>query len=130
MNPIAQFLADSKTFYLATTEGDQPRVRPFGAIAEWDGKTYFCCNNQKKVYHQMIANPKVEISAMAGPKWIRLEGKVALDPRPEAQAAMIAANPGLKNMYKPEDGLFAVFYFTEAKATVYAFNADPVEITF
>lgn len=128
MNQIAQFLADCKPFYIATTEGDQPRVRPFGAVAEWDGKTYICTNNQKKVFAQLIKNPRVEITGMAGDKWIRLCGKVAVDSRAEARQAMIEANPSLQKMYRVDDGIFEVLYFTEAKATVYSFTADPVEI--
>ena len=130
MNQIAQFLTDAKTFYLATNEDGQPRVRPFGAVAQWDGKTYLCTNNQKKVFAQILQNPKVEISGMAGDKWIRLTGKLVADPRPEAREAMLEANPSLRRMYKVDDGTFEVLYFTEAKALVYSFTGDPVEITF
>jgi uncharacterized pyridoxamine 5'-phosphate oxidase family protein len=128
MNKAAQFLADSKTFYVATIEGDQPRVRPFGAVAEWDGKTYICTNNKKKVFAQMLKNPKVEVSAMVGDKWIRLVGKVAADPRQEAKAAMLEANPALKNLYSVNDGIFEVLYFTEATATICSFTEKPEEI--
>lgn len=125
MNKIAQFLKDSQTFYLATAENDQPRVRPFGAVAEWDGKTYICTNNQKKVFQQILANPKVEISGMAGDKWIRLTGKLAVDKRREAREAMLEANPSLKSMYKADDGIFEVLYFTEATASICSFTSDP-----
>lgn len=128
MNRIAQFLADSKAFYLATVEDDQPRVRPFGAVAEWDGKMYICTANTKKVFAQMLKNPKVEISAMVGDKWIRLSGKVTVDSRAEARAAMLEANPKLKNMYSADDGVFEVLYFTEATATIYSFTEAPEQI--
>jgi uncharacterized pyridoxamine 5'-phosphate oxidase family protein len=130
MNQIAQFLVDAKTFYLATVEEDQPRVRPFGAVAEWDGKTYINTNNQKKVFAQICKNPKVEITAMIDRTWIRLTGKLAVDPRADAREAMLKANPSLRKMYKADDGLFEVLYFTEAKALIYSFTEDPVEITF
>ncbi len=129
MNQIAQFLADAKTFYIATTEGDQPRVRPFGAVAEWDGKTYICTNNQKKVFAQLLKNPKVEISGMVDQKWIRLTGKLAVDSRVEAREAMLEANPSLRRMYKADDGIFEVLYFIEATASVCSFTEAPVEIT-
>ncbi|RJE48412.1 MULTISPECIES: pyridoxamine 5'-phosphate oxidase family protein [unclassified Dehalobacter] len=129
MKSIAQFLSDAKTFYLATADGDQPHVRPFGAVAEYDGKTYICTNNQKNVFAQLLKNPKVEISGMVGDKWIRLVGKVAVDPRPEAREAMFEANPSLRNMYKCDDGLCEVLYFTEATASIHSFTADPVEFT-
>jgi uncharacterized pyridoxamine 5'-phosphate oxidase family protein len=73
-------------------------------------------------------NPKVEISAMVGVKWIRLVGKLAVDPRPEARKVMLDANPTLNNMYKADDGVFEVLYFTEATALVYSFSEKPVEI--
>jgi uncharacterized pyridoxamine 5'-phosphate oxidase family protein len=130
MNQIARFLADAKTFYLATTEDHQPRVRPFGAVAEWDGKTYICTSNQKKVFAQILKNPQVEIAGMVGDKWIRLTGKLAVDPRPEARKAMLKANPMLQKLYKADDGLFEVLFFTEATALVYSYTEDPVEITF
>lgn len=125
MNKIAQFLKDSKTFYLATAEDDQPHVRPFGAVAEWDGKTYIGTNNQKKVFQQILANPKVEISGMDGDKWIRLTGKLAVDKRREAREAMLEANPSLKSMYKADDGIFEVLYFTEATASICTFTSAP-----
>jgi len=127
MNQIAQFLKDCGTFYLATVENDQPHVRPFGAVMEWDGKTYICTNNKKKVYAQMLENPKIEISATLGDKWIRLIGTVATDPRSEAREAMLKAVPSLSNMYKINDGVFEVLYFTDTKATIYSFTGKPEE---
>ncbi|MDF2942179.1 MAG: NimC/NimA family protein [Herbinix sp.] len=129
MNQIAQFLNDCGTFYLATVENEQPRVRPFGAIMEWDGKTYICTNNTKKVYAQMQENPRIEISATSGNKWIRLEGKMVTDPRIEAKEAMLAAVPSLNKMYSINDGVFEVLYFTEAKATIFSFTEKPEEFT-
>ncbi|AFV01508.1 NimC [Dehalobacter sp. UNSWDHB] len=78
----------------------------------------------------MLKNPKVEISGMVGDKWIRLVGEVAVDPRPEAREAMFETNPSLRNMYKCDDGLCEVLYFTQATAAIYSFTADPLEITF
>lgn len=128
MNRVAQFLADSKAFYLATMEDDQPRVRPFGAVAEWDGKMYICTSNTKKVFAQMLKNPKVEISAMVGDIWIRLSGKVVVDSRAEARAAMLEANPQLKEMYSADDGVFEVLYFTDATATFCSYTEAPEEV--
>lgn len=120
MNKAAQFLSDSKTFYLATTEDDQPRVRPFGAVMEWDGKVYICTNNKKDVYRQILKNPKIEISAMDSSfNWIRITGKLVTDNRKEAREAMLKAQPGLENMYKADDGIFEVLYFTDGTATIY-----------
>lgn len=125
MNKAVQFLADSKTFYLATVEDDQPRVRPFGAILEWDGKIYTCTNNKKDVYKQILANPKVELSAMDKGKWIRINGKLVTDSRREAKEAMLNAYPSLSNMYSLDDGIFEVLYFEDATAAIYSFNGEP-----
>lgn len=129
MNRIAEFLNDCGTFYLATAENNQPHVRPFGAVMEWDGKTYICTNNTKQVYAQMLANPKIEISAAQGGKWIRLEGTVTTDSRREAKEAMLQAVPSLNNLYRMDDGIFEVLYFTEAKATIYSFSDKPEEVS-
>jgi uncharacterized pyridoxamine 5'-phosphate oxidase family protein len=125
-NKATELLQRSGTFYIATTEGDQPRVRPFGAVAEIDGKTYLCLNNTKKVFKQLIANPKIEISGMFEGKWFRLYAKANRDDRNEARAAMLEQNPGLKNMYKADDGIYEVFYLTDAHGTVESFS-DPKE---
>jgi uncharacterized pyridoxamine 5'-phosphate oxidase family protein len=125
MNKVAQFIADSKTFYLATVENDQPRVRPFGAIMEWEGKLYTCTNNKKEVYKQILANPKVELSSMDKGQWIRLSGKLITDSRREVREAMLAAYPSLHGMYNLEDGIFEVLYFEDATATIYSFKGEP-----
>ena len=130
MEQIIEFLKECKTFYLATTENDQPRVRPFGAIMEFEGMLYICTNNTKNVYKQMLANPLVEISAAASDgRYIRLEGRVEPDHRTAARAAMLQACPSLNKMYQPEDGIFEVLKFTKGKAVLYSFGTDPVEFT-
>lgn len=130
MEEVLKFLKDAGTFYLATVEGDQPRVRPFGAVCAFEGKLYIVTNNQKKCYAQMMANPKVEISGMAGPKWIRIEAKAIRDDRREARAAMLEANPSLGRMYSVDDGIVEVLYLADATATISSFTEAPVEIKF
>jgi uncharacterized pyridoxamine 5'-phosphate oxidase family protein len=129
MEQIIQFLNECGAFYVATTENDQPRVRPFGAVMEFEGKLYICTNNTKRVYAQILANPLVELSGTSGNRWIRVEGKVVPDHRVEAKAAMLEACPSLSNIYKLEDGIFEVLMFTEGKATIYSYSAAPVEIS-
>lgn len=124
MNRVTKFLNDCGAFYLATADGDQPRVRPFGAVSEFEGKLYFCTNNQKDVSRQMKQNPKVEICGFAGKEWVRLTGRAIADPRREAKAAMLEANPGLNNMYNLDDGIFEVFYLSDATAVFSAFGAE------
>ena len=92
MKEVLEFLQKAGTFYVATVDGDQPRVRPFGAVCEFEGKLYLVTNNTKDVYRQMLANPKIEISGMADNKWIRLSAEVVRDDRREARKAMLDTN--------------------------------------
>lgn len=124
MNKATELLNQAKTFYIATMDGDQPRVRPFGAAVEIDGKTYICMNNTKKVYQQLLKNPKAEISGMVGGKWFRITGKLVRDDRYEARAEFLKQRP--VPMYKPDDGIFEVFYFSDLSGTLESFR-EPKE---
>lgn len=130
MKEVLEFLKNSETFYLATCEEDQPRVRPFGAVAEFEGKLYFITNNQKKVFAQMLKNPKIEISSMYKDIWIRVEGMAIHDETRAAREKMIADNPSLAQMYSADDGLMEVFYIKEGTATIYSFTDQPRVIKF
>ena len=132
MKEVVQFLKDCKTFYLATAEENgQPHVRPFGAVCEFEGKLYIVTNNQKKVFAQMLKNPKIEISGMAKGKWIRLEAEAIHDARREARAAMLEENTAaLSSMYAVDDGLMEVLYLQNATASICSFVAEPEVIKF
>lgn len=131
MNKALQFLKENKTFYLATVEKDQPRVRPFGAVAEFEGKLYICTNNTKAVFKQIRENDKVEISACgANGTWIRLSAKAVPDSRREAKQAMLEQNPSLSRMYKLDDGIFEVLYLKDAQASICSFAAAPDTFAF
>lgn len=126
MKRALEFLQEAGTFYVATTEGDQPRVRPFGAVFEYEEKLYFVTNNTKKCFKQMLENPKVEISGMNKKgQWIRLAGEVANDDRREVKELALEAVPFLKKMYSVDDGIFAVLYFTKGEATIASMTAGP-----
>lgn len=128
MNKITEFLNQCGIFYLATMDGNQPRVRPFGAVMEYEGKLYICTNNTKPVYAQMLANPNVEISGTIENRWIRVEGKVLPDHRNEVKEAMLNAVPSLRNLYRIDDGIFEVLYFAEGKGTICNFGGTNEEI--
>lgn len=129
MNHIVEELKNVKVFYVATVEDDQPRVRPFSSVAEFEGRAYLCTNNTKEIYRQITANLKVEISGMGkGGAWIRISAKLVRDDRDEARAAMLADPTGPSNLYKVGDGIFEVFYLEDAVCTKYSFTADPVVI--
>ncbi|MBQ8078609.1 MAG: pyridoxamine 5'-phosphate oxidase family protein [Oscillospiraceae bacterium] len=125
MNEVYDFLRSCGTFYLATDEDGQPRVRPFGAISDFEGKLYIETNNQKKVYQQMMKNGKVELCGMHEGKWIRVEGTVKEDLRREARVAMLEDNPSLKSLASPDNGTMTVFYFESGTATIYSFTDAP-----
>lgn len=126
MKKALEFLQESGVFYLATTEGDQPRVRPFGAVFEYEGKLYIVSNNTKNCFKQMLENPKVEISGMNKKgQWIRVTGEVANDDRREVKELALEAFPTLKSMYSIDDGIFAALYFTKGTATISSFTDEP-----
>ena len=131
MNEVYEYLKKCGTFYLATIDGDQPRVRPFGAVDIFEGKLYIQTGNVKKVFAQMKKNPKVEICAMAKDgSWIRIEASVIRDDRLEARQHMLDANPVLKSMYAADDGNTEVLYLTKATATIASFTGEPKVIKF
>ena len=130
MHKITQFLADAHTYYIATMDGGQPRVRPFGVAVEYEGKLYIQTSSQKPVFRQIMANPKVEISAMAHGKWIRLSGTLVRDDRREARKAVLDACPELRNIgYDEDDGKCEVLYFDSATADICSFTEPTETIT-
>lgn len=131
MNEVLKYLKACGTFYLATVDGDQPHVRPFGAVCEFEGKLYIVTNNKKNVFAQMKNNAKVEICGMSKGTWIRVEGKAILDARREARVAMMDDNTAaLSSMYTVDDNLMEVLYLENATATIYSFTDEPKVIQF
>lgn len=128
MNAVYDFLKKAGTYYLATVDGDQPRVRPFGTVNIFEGKLYIQTGKVKDVAKQIAANPKVEISAFMEGKWIRVAGELVEDDRIEAQKSMLDAYPELGGMYKAGDGNTVVYYFKDAVATISSFTEAPVVI--
>ena len=130
MNEVYEFLKEAQTYYLATVEGDQPRVRPFGTVDIFEDKLYIQTGKVKDVAKQIAANPKVEISAFLNGRWIRVAGELVEDDRIEAQKSMLDAYPELGAMYKAGDGNTVVYYFKDATATISSFTAAPEIIRF
>ena len=130
MKTVYDFLKKAEVYYLATVEGDQPRVRPFGTIDIFEEKLYIQTGKIKPVANQMKANPKVEISAMAEGKWIRITAEAVLDDNITAQEHMLEAQPNLKHMYQPGDGNTEVYYLKNVKAQICSFTEAPVIIEF
>ncbi len=118
-----QFLKQCGTYYLATVEGDQPRVRPFGTAEIFEGRLYIQTGKVKNVYKQMVANPKAEICAFNGSEWIRIQCELIPDERIEAKQDMLDKNPSLQGMYKADDDNTIVLYCRNATATISSFTA-------
>ena len=118
MERVVQFLKEAETYYLATVEGDQPRVRPFGTAHIFEGKLYIQTGKVKDVSKQIHANPKVEICAFKNGEWLRVAGELVEDDRREARQSMLDAYPSLQKMYSADDGNTEVFYFKNATAIV------------
>ena len=130
MERVCQFLKDAGVYYLATVEGDQPRVRPFGTAHIFEGKLYIQTGKVKPTSRQLAANPKAEISAFHNGTWIRLAGELVEDDRVEAKKSMLDAYPNLRGMYDENDGNTQVLYFKNATATFCSFTAAPETVTF
>ena len=130
MQTVHDFLKTAGTYYLATIDGDQPRVRPFGTINLFEGKLYIQTGKKKDVVKQITANPKVELSAFDGGTWIRIAATLVEDNRTETQESMLAAYPQLKDRYAVNDGNNVVYYLKDATATFYNFGGEPKEVRF
>ena len=130
MKRVEQFLKDAETYYLATADGDQPRVRPFGTAHIFEDKLYIQTGKVKAVSKQIHANPKVEICAFKDGQWLRVAGTLVEDDRLEAKQSMLDAYPMLQQMYKADDGNTEVFYFKDAVATFSSFTSAPETVEF
>ena len=130
MQEVLEFLKKCGTYYLATSEGGQPRVRPFGTIDRFDGRLTIQTGRCKEVARQIFAEPRIEICAFDGETWLRLAAVAVEEPRLEAQEQMLAAYPSLQGMYKAGDGNTLLFALTEGKATFSSFTAPPRTVTF
>ena len=131
MQEVLKFFRENPTFYLATVEGDQPRVRPFGAVAELEGRLSLTTGNGKKVYAQLLKNPKIELCGMdAQGTWLRVEAEAVADDRREARKAMLDQNPSLRDLYSEDDGVMAVLFLRNATAVFASFTAEPKVVKF
>lgn len=130
MQKVYDFLKACKTYYLATVEGDQPRVRPFGTVDLFEGKLYIQTGKVKPVSKQLHANPKAELCAFDGGTWLRVSAELVPDERREAKAHMLENYPELQAMYSPDDDNTEVLYLKNAMAVFASFTAPPEIITF
>ena len=132
LEKVLEFLDKTQTYYLATVEGDQPRVRPFGTALIYDGKLYIQTGKGKPVSKQLAINPKAEICAFDGSTgaWLRVAGELINDDNRDVKVAMLEKHPELKAMYSPDDDNTQVLYFKDATATISSFTAAPETFSF
>ena len=130
MQEVYEFLKKCGTYYLATVDGDQPRVRPFGTVDIFEGKLYIQTGKIKDVSKQLQANPRAEICAFGDGKWVRVAGKLIRDDRVEAKKHMLDQYPYLQKMYSAEDDNTEVLYFEDATATFASFGGEPKVVKF
>lgn len=127
---VYQFLNEAGNYYLATVDGDQPRVRPFGTILQYDGKLYIQTGKIKDVSKQLAANPKAEICAFMDGKWLRIACELINDDSRDVKAAMLEKMPQLKAMYSADDDNTQVLFMKNAKATFSSFTEAPETVEF
>lgn len=130
MERVCKFLKDAGTYYLATVEGDQPRVRPFGTAHIFEGRLYIQTGKMKPVSKQLVANPKAELCAFHNGTWLRVAGELVEDDRVEARKSMLDAYSNLRKMYDENDGNTQVLYLKNATATFCSFTSAPETVTF
>ena len=130
MEEVYEFLKKCGVYYIATTDGDQPRVRPFGTVLIFENKLYIQTGKVKNVSKQIMKNPKIEICAMSEGSWIRIQANAVEDDRIEAKQSMLEAYPMLKDRYSAEDDNCQVLYLKDAVATISSFTIEPKVIKF
>ena len=130
MQEVYEFLKKAGNYYLATVDGNKPRVRPFGTANIFEGKLYIQTGKRKAVSRQMAANPNIEICTMNEGRWIRIEAEVVNDDRIEAKESMLEAHPELRGMYSASDDNMQVLYLKNAVATIASFTEQPKVIRF
>jgi uncharacterized pyridoxamine 5'-phosphate oxidase family protein len=131
MQEVYEFIKGCGHYFIATVDGDQPRVRPFGTVAIFDGKLYIQTGKKKDVSKQMARNPKIEICAYDGKgKWVRVQAVAVNDDRIEAKRFMLDSYPDLKKRYAAEDANTQVLYLKNARATFYSFSGDAKVVEF
>lgn len=132
LEKVLAFLDKTNTYFLATADGDQPRVRPFGTVLVYDGKLYIQTGRVKPVSKQLAANPKAEICAFDGETgaWLRVSGELVDDNNRDVKVAMLEKYPAIRSMYDPDDDNTQVLYFKNATAVFSSFAGAPETIQF
>ena len=131
LQEIKDYLAECKVFYLATVDGDNARVRPFGVSEIYNGRLYLMSGKSKDVFKQLVKNPNFELSATKanGAEWIRVSGKLVNDDDVVMKQYILDQNPELKQLYHADDNM-AAMYITEGEARFFSFNEPERRVKF
>lgn len=131
LQEIKDYLAECKVFYLATVDGDNARVRPFGVSEIYNGRLYLMSGKSKDVFKQLVKNPNFELSATKanGAEWIRVSGKLVNDDDVVMKQYILDQNPELKQLYQADDNM-AAMYITEGEARFFSFNEPERRVKF
>lgn len=130
MEEVQKFLKEAGVYFIATIDGDKPKVRPFGTAEIFEGHLYIQTGKKKDVFKQIEKNNNVEICAFKEGRWIRVSGKLLVDDRVEAKKDMLDKNPELRSMYDENDDNTAALYFESGKAVIASFTEEPKVIEF
>jgi uncharacterized pyridoxamine 5'-phosphate oxidase family protein len=130
MQEVYEFLKKCDHYFIATVDGDRPKLRPFGTVNIFEGKLYIQTGKKKDVSKQMMKNPHIAICNKSGDQWVRIEAEAVEDDRVEAKQSMLDAYPNLKNMYSATDDNTQVLYLKNATATMNSFKSEPKTIKF
>lgn len=130
MKRVYDFLKKTQTYYLATVDNNQARVRPFGTVDLFEGKLYIQTGKKKDVAKQIEKNPNVELCAFDNSCWLRLSGILVSDDRREAKKHMLDNYPELRHMYNEDDDNTIVYYFKDATAVFSSFTSESQIIKF
>lgn len=130
MKEVCEFLKECGVYYLATIDGDKPKVRPFGTVEIFENHLYIQTGKKKDVYKQIEKNSNVEICGFKDGKWIRVSGKLVPDERMEAKKHMLDNYPELRGMYSETDDNTIVLYFEGGIATISSFTEETKVIKF
>ena len=130
MEEVFEFLKECGTYYLATIDSDEPKVRPFGTVDIFENHLYIQTGKSKETFKQLEKNNHAEICAFKDGRWIRVAGKLIVDDRVEAKKHMLDNYPELRNMYDENDSNTAVLYFESARAGIFSFTEPTKEILF
>lgn len=126
---VYDFLESAKTFYLATVEGDQARVRPYGAMLFFEGKIYIMAFGKTNATRQIAENPKAEICAFKG-MTLRIACTLVEDNRPEVGRALVEKMPVLKDALGENGENGVMYYLKDATASFFKMMELEETITF